>query len=133
MSNHTLFVLKSQVNGVGKGNYYNVQKCCRIPLRRGKYYVDKCCMIASRMHADAVSVPLGANVLALRGSGSVESAHSRGQLSPNTSHILCSTTQDETTWGTFSSLKSSLFRRQRHCPFSRPNAFSTTILALLWR
>ena len=84
-----------------KGNYYHVQKCCRIPLQRGKYYVDKCCMIVSRMHADAVLVPLGVNVLVLRGSGGVESAHSRGQLSPNTSHILCSTTQDETTWGTF--------------------------------
>ena len=59
------------------------------------------------------------------------SIHSHSQLSPALSHILWSTTRDKTTLGTLFKSHSSLFSRHRHLPFSRPNAFSTTILALL--
>ena len=77
-------------------------------------------MIALRisMCADAVSLPPEEDAVVVRGCRDVESVHSSRQQSPKVSQILCKTTQDETTWGTFSSMKSSLFKRQRHRPFS---------------
>ena len=57
--------------------------------------------------------------------------HSSKQLSPYVSQMLCKTIQDATRSETLLKSQSIRFNKHLHCPFKRPNAFSTTIRALL--
>ena len=64
---------------------------------------------------------------------STSTTQSSSQKSPCSSQILWRTTQVATMLGTFHASVSIGLSKQRHLPFSRPKAFSTTILDLLCR